>query len=544
MRFGALSVALLALGASITSSFADPASAAGSDDGRPGHPGHGVVRTEDGRLRGAVSPDHVTFSGVPYAAPPVGERRWEPPAPSEPWRGIRDATVPASRCAQLTSDDDGSSTVAGSEDCLYLNVTVPRETRGARLGGARPVVVWVYGGNFVSGSGDEYDPARLAAEGDIVVVTVNYRLGALGFLSSPALDATGHPSGNYGLEDQAAALRWVQSNIAAFDGDPRNVTLAGQSAGSRAVCAQLAAPASQGLFHKVILQSGGCANEAKSKALADEHGVQATAEAGCSAAAAVAQCLRATPVADLLATLPGVGSRVTDRAANDPWGPVVGTPFLPVQPGDAVAAGSAAGLPMLVGTNRDEMSPMVGFEYDARGNPLTAEVYEALIVGAFGEDAAAVLAEYPASAHPSPALALTAVLGDWGGTVGACPALRTAQAATRFAPVFAYEFSEDSGLVYNGFPLGSFHGWELPYLFELSIEGSGYPDLTAEQERLGRDLRAYWAAFARTGNPNGWGRPWWPQFLSSRGTVVGISTQAVAPTPFAANHDCDFWAAR
>ena len=368
---------------------------------------------------------HVTFSDVPYAAPPVGERRFAPPAPPEPWAGVRDATSSTIRCPQVVEDDEGVEIVVGDEDCLHLDVTVPRGS-GSPRGGARPVVVWVHGGNFVDGAAGDYGPARLAAEGDLVVVTVDYRVGALGFLSSPALDAGGHPSGNYGLEDQAAALRWVQRNIGAFGGDPRNVTLAGQSAGSRAVCAHLAAPASEGLFDKVILQSGGCANEAKSKDLADAHGLQVAADVGCADAADVAGCLRAAPVDEIVPTLEQVGSDLTDRAANDPWGPVVGTPTVPVQPGDAVADGATAGVPMLIGTNRDEMSVFVGFEYDAAGHPLTAERYEELIGEAFGDGGAAVLAEYPASAYPSPALALRAVLGDWGGTVGTCPALRTA----------------------------------------------------------------------------------------------------------------------
>lgn len=188
------------------------------------------------------------------------------------------------------------------------------------------------------------------------------------------------------------------------------------------------------------LQSGGCANEAKSKDLADAHGLRVAAEVGCADAADVAGCLRAAPVDELLTTLRGVGSDLTDRAANDPWSPAVGTPILPVQPGDAVADGATTGVPMLIGTNRDEMSAFVGFEYDSVGNPLTAERYEELIGEAFGAHGAGVLAECPAAAYPSPALALRAVLGDWGGTVGACPtrgrcsrtsSRRTAAASTR-----------------------------------------------------------------------------------------------------------------
>ena len=539
MRCRVLALTVLALGTTLTSVVVASPTAASPADREPGHPRPAIVRVETGWLRGAADEDHVTFSDVPYAAPPVGERRFAPPAPPEPWAGVRDATSSTIRCPQVVEDDDGVEIVVGDEDCLHVDVTVPRGS-GRLRGGARPVVVWVHGGNFVDGAAGDYGPARLAAEGDVVVVTVDYRVGALGFLSSPALDA-GYPSGNYGLEDQAAALRWVERNIGAFGGDPRNVTLAGQSAGSRAVCAHLAAPASEGLFDKVILQSGGCANEAKSKDLADAHGLEVAAEVGCADAADVAGCLRAAPVEEIVTTLEEVGSDLTDRAANDRWGPVVGTPTVPVQPGDAVADGTTAGVPMLIGTNRDEMSAFVGFEYDAVGKTLTAERYEELIGEAFGADGAAVLAEYPAAAFPSPALALRAVLGDWGGTVGACPALRTAQDASRHGPVFAYEFQEDSGLVYQGYPLGAFHGWELKYLFDLSMP-NGYPDLTADQQRLARDLRARWAAFAHDGSPNAGGQPWWPPFRSRPQTVVGISTDSFAPTPLAADHHCGFWA--
>ena len=194
----------------------------------------------------------------------------------------------------------------------------------------------------------------------------------------------------------------------------------------------------------------------------------------------------------------------------------------------------------MIGTNRDEMSAFVGFEYDAVGNPLTADRYEELIGEAFGDDGDAVLAEYPASAFPSPALASGAGrLGRDGRRVPG--AAHRAGRLPRHGPVFAYEFQEDSGLVYEGYPLGAFHGWELKYLFDLSMP-NGYPDLTADQQRLARDLRARWAAFAHDGSPNGWGRTWWPSFRPGAQAVVGISTDSFAPTPLAADHHCDFWA--
>jgi len=538
MSFRTITTAAVLTAASLAVVTAATTTSAAASSTEPA--GDDVVRVDGGLVRGQIDADHVTFSGIPYAAPPVGERRWAPPSPADPWTDVRDATTPAAACAQLGSDDDGAPVVTGSEDCLYLNVTAPR---GAPSAAPRPVLVWSYGGGFVSGSGSDYDATRLATTGDLVVVTINYRLGALGFLSSPALDAPGHVSGNVALEDQAAALQWVQRNAAAFGGDPANVTLAGQSAGARAVCAHLASPASQGLFQRAIVQSGACVNEVVTKPVADDRGALATAEVGCAETADVAACLRSLPVDELLTTLPGGRTSVTGRISDDPWGPVAGTPFLPNQPGAAIADGSAADVPLLVGSTRNEMRPFVGFRYDAAGNPLTDVDYEAAIVDAFGDDAPAVLAEYPAADYPSPALALATVVGDWGGGIGSCPTLRTAEAAAGHAPVFAYEFAEDSGLEYEGFPLGAYHSWDLPFVWDVSTAVGQFPELTPEQERLGADIIGYWASFARTGDPNGPGTEPWPRFQPG-GEVLGMSSTSIAPTPFAADHHCDFWATR
>lgn len=267
-------------------------------------PGTGLVRVDSGWLRGSVADDHVTYSAIPYAAPPVGERRWRPPVPPAHWAGVRDATAPSTPCPQAG--------VAGAEDCLLLDVTVPSDVEaGERL----PVLVWLHGGGFSSGAAPEYDGTRLATTGRLVVVTVNYRLGALGFLSAPAIGG-----GNYGLMDQTAALRWVSRNAARFGGDPHEVTLAGQSAGARAVCGHLAAPMSRGLFHRAVIQSGACDNDVPTLATAQALGTRAMAELGCETAA----CLRTRTPADLLTTLRGVGQPVNSRAADKPWGLVAG----------------------------------------------------------------------------------------------------------------------------------------------------------------------------------------------------------------------------
>lgn len=491
----------------------------------PHPPDPGVVRVDSGWLRGSVAEDHVTYSAVPYAAPPVGQRRWRPPARPRSWSGVRDATTPGPACPQNEGE-----VIVGQEDCLYLNVTAPTDTPpGQRL----PVLVWLYGGAFNTGAAHEFDGARLATTGDMVVVTPNYRLGALGFLSAPALEATG---GNYGLMDQTAVLRWVRRNAARFGGDPHNVTLAGQSAGARAVCAHLASPSSRGLFHRAITQSGACDNRVPTLAEAQEFGARATEQLGCAATADVAACLRERPMARIVSVLAGVGFALNGRVADRPWNPVAGTPVLPRQPAEAMRDGSAARVPLLIGGTHDEMRSLV-----LRQASLTEDEYRMMMVQTFGDHADAVLAAYPAAGFDTPALALATVLSDWGGAIGACPVLRTAESAAAHQPVYAYEFAEDSGQFPGGYPMGAYHGLDLPYLWDLHLAQNPYPPLTAEQERLSATMMDYWSAFARTGDPNGPGRPQWTGF-GSTGTVIGLSTNGIAPTPFTADHRCDLWA--
>lgn len=223
-----------------------------------------VVRTDRGLVRGQPQPGYRLFQGIPYAAPPTGSLRWRPPQPVRPWQGTYDATSPRSQCAQLAPPYGGDTTYG--EDCLYLNVTTP--DRAHRRHGL-PVMVWVHGGGNTTGSGSVYNAAKLAVDGDVVVVTVNYRLGPLGWLAHPGLENGAdrrYQAGNYGLLDQQAALRWVQRNARAFGGDPRNVTLFGESAGAADSCANLASPSAAGLFHKVIPESFSCATPVRTEA--------------------------------------------------------------------------------------------------------------------------------------------------------------------------------------------------------------------------------------------------------------------------------------
>lgn len=492
-----------------------------------------VAHTRSGELRGLAYADHLVFSGIPYAAPPVGRLRWRPPEPVRPWHGVRDATRPGPVCPQFA----GNGTITGSEDCLYLNVTIPT----LRAGGSLPVMVWLPGGGFVQGAGSEYDATRLATQGHVIVVTVNYRLGALGFLDLPALRAQSADSGDYGVADQQAALRWVRANIAAFGGNQQQVTLAGQSGGAYSVCANLAAPGSRGLFARAIVQSGPCGNAFVTASEARNRGLAAAAELGCKQPATMLACLRDKPAAALVP----LGARrvftAMGRISDLPWLPVAGTPTLPVQPLAALRAGTAARVPLLQGSTADEMRPFVALQFNPPDQKITAQTYASTLTKAFGPRAAAVLSRYPAGRYPSPAIALATVLTDWGRKLGSCPVLPADDAAARHAPVYAYEWAEDSGQTLAGLPLGAPHSGELPYLFDGSYDQQ--PPLSAPaQLELSRRLISYWTQFAGTGNPNRRGLPLWPRYKAG-GPVLALSAgpHGIATTNFAAAHQCSFW---
>ena len=314
-----------------------------------------LVQTASGAVRGAFADDHLLFAGIPYAAPPVGPLRWRAPQPPARWQGVRDASKFGARCTQdTTNDPDFGRSV--SEDCLTLNVWTPNSSAGRPV----PVMVWIHGGGFVNGSGDIYDSRWMVAQGDIIVVTLNYRLGALGFLAHPALGAN-DDVGNYGFADQQAALRWVHDNIANFGGDPNKVTIAGESAGAMSVCDHLVAPGSAGLFRAAILQSGPCGAETD-RATAEQISVAYAAAAGCADPATAADCLRALPVAKLT-QLPVYFHLSSDGLT----GPISGTAVLPTDAMTAIAAGKAARVPVLIGTNHDEYTLLAAFHFLQRG---------------------------------------------------------------------------------------------------------------------------------------------------------------------------------
>ncbi|WP_199435448.1 carboxylesterase/lipase family protein [Qaidamihabitans albus] len=486
--------------------------------------GPALVRTTDGWVRGRVTADHRIFQGIPYAAPPVGRLRFRASRPVTPWTGILAATRPASGCAQTYLSDSGP-TFYGSEDCLYLNVHIPRDAEAPM-----PVMVFIHGGGLGNGDGGAYDPRRVTRQGGVIVVTLNYRLGALGFLHHPTLGDRW--AGNVGIADQQAALRWVRRDIAAFGGDPGNITLWGESAGAYSVCAQIASPAARGLFDKAITQSGPCGNDFVTSWEARRRAQVAVEELGCANTHPVVACLRRIPAREI-ASVKFQEVRLTRRITNLPWMPVAGTAPIPLQPMTAVRTGIGNIVPMIAGGTRDEMRTFIVDRYNLGLGLITATEYLRLIRELYGEHADEVLAEYPHTRYNSPSIALATVLTDEGQAAGACRQLIFDNLLARRAPLFAYEFTEPSIETTGGFPHGAEHGVDVPYFFD-SYWTNPEP-MPEPKARLAETLIEHWTTFTRTGEP---GRAW----TSYRpGIGRSFSTTYIGDTDLAANHRCAFW---
>lgn len=504
----------------------------------PAHAGVPVVRVQQGQLAGVADSGGSHFLGIPFAAPPVGTLRWRPAQPPAAWTGVRDASQAGAACAQPLSPYGPQS---GSEDCLYLNVWVPP---GTAADASLPVLVWLHGGAFIAGSGGDFDASALAAAGPMIVVTVNYRLGALGFLAHPALgrETRDGASGNYGLTDQQAALRWVQHNIAAFGGDAGRVALAGQSAGGLSVLSQLASPRAAGLFQRAIVQSGTYRLAWASLRDAERAGRNLADTLGCRVR--VADCLRAVPVDTLLAAQIGSGS-TADVALS--WGPNAGAGVLPEQPLSRFADGRFNRVPVLIGTAHDEGRLFTAMEFDEQGAPLTAEGYAAAVETLVGGIAAPlVLREYPLTAYSSPDLAYAAVFGDSGLS---CQGQIIEEILSAQVPTQVYELSDaDAGTVYLpvwSFPYGATHTSDVPYLFP-AVKGHQYPlgpkPFTPESAQLATTMRTLWGRFAADGRAAGAGVPEWPLYSRRAPQVLTLQTPApLVQQGFAQSHHCTFW---
>lgn len=474
------------------------------------------VRTTAGVVKGSSSGGAKgirTFLGIPYAKPPVGDLRWRAPEPPASWSGERDATKFAPRCMQAPIYSDMIFRDELSEDCLYLNVWTPARNANEKL----PVMVWIYGGGFQAGSASEprQDGERLAGKG-VVVVSMNYRLGVFGFYANPELTAESshHASGNYGLLDQAAAIRWVHDNIAAFGGDPGNVTIFGESAGSFSVSAQMASPLNKGMVHKAIGESGAFFSATLAAPMlssAEERGKALLTRAGVSSVGA----LRAIPGDSLL--------KIVTSTQGMSFGPIVDGYFLPRPVPEIYAAGDQLHIPLLAGWNEDEVRGMATL---AAVRP-TTESFTQRVKSQFGENADAVLAAYPAPTDSAAVEAMAALSSDQFISHGTWRWLE-AHRRTAEVPVYRFLFARDipipPGQMANGRPVtardvGARHAGEIEYVFGAL---NSVPKVTWEpaDRALSELMMSYWSNFAKTGNPNGKGLPIWPRYEASTGNAV------------------------
>lgn len=497
-----------------------------------------LVKTQQGVVQGNVQPTFRSFLGIPYAAPPVGNLRWKPPQAHAPWSTTLNATVAGSPCAQTASPFGQAST---NENCLFLNVYTPNPvTTNA------PVMVWIHGGAFVAGEGSDYNPsATLVAQGAIVV-TINYRLGAFGFLALPSLsaeDANGS-SGNYGLQDQQFALQWVHNNIQAFGGNSNNVTIFGESAGGFSVCANIASPDASGLFQRAITESGPCTFPFPTLASVESTDATLAANLGCSQQIATQQtaCLRALTTQQILAAQP-TGFNVGNSSGSIlPFSPNVDGSVLPQSPTNALLSGRFNHVPVLEGTNQTEGRLFIALGFDLTANgPLTAAQYPVVVQALVGAKIAPqVLQEYPLSNFSSPDVALSAIFGDAGFS---CPARAADQLFAASVPTFAYEFNDINApmlfLPPVSFPYGATHTDEIQYLFQIDALASR---LNANQTQLSQQMISYWAQFAKNGNPNSEQTANWADYNSLTDNFQSL----IPPSPeiefgFSQEHNCGFW---
>jgi para-nitrobenzyl esterase len=512
--------------------FVSPGSSATPAAGNPAD--QLTVHTADGWLKGAVSENAREFLGVPYAAPPVYDLRFAPPEQVQPWQGVRSATAQAPACIQFQPSGvrNGQAT---SEDCLYLDIYTPA---GARPGDKLPVVFWMHGGGNTQGTGVIYGGQRFASLTNSIFVSVNYRLGAFGWLTLPQLAASPHGPGNYGLLDQIAALKWVVANIGAFGGDAHDVTIDGQSAGSGAVCNMLASPLATGLFQRGILESGPCSSTTPTVTAAEAMAAQFVATAGCTDPSTVVSCLRGVePYA--IANHAWTPNLVAAEQQVVIRGATAGTPVLPVPPGQAISSGNWNKVPLIIGNVRSESKLLSAFgHFD-----MTADQYVATIKSQYGVNADAVLAHYPASNYPTPFYALAAVGTDPGN------ACRSYWLATRTAPqvpTFEEEFDDPTSPTLFGFQppgidMSNAHSAELAYLWNFTL---GDRPLTNTELALGKQMDRYWGAFAENGDPAVRGQVAWPNVTTGSHPVIDFrpTGNTASTTLFPVEHQCDFWA--
>ncbi|MES2258098.1 MAG: carboxylesterase family protein [Pseudomonadota bacterium] len=463
------------------------------------------VTVKSGALNGtaADAAGIVSFKGIPYAAAPVGNLRWKAPQPVAPWSAPRDATAFGAQCWASTAFGGPIATTNKSEDCLYLNIWSGAKTRDAK----RPVMVWLHGGGFQFGSGSDDDGAVLARK-DVVVVTLNYRLGVFGYLTRPDLDAEsgGHKSGMYGILDQIAALQWVKDNIAAFGGDPDNVTIFGESAGAHAVGMLMSSPLAKGLFHKAIGQSGAFwESEMKSAEVAQGFGDAL----GKQLAATSVDALRAIPALQLQT------ATAWNLTLPTKFSPFVDGYVLPELPYLRFKNGRQIDVPLLAGWNLAEGAVFMPYSLP---HSTVQEFTDTAAARIGAANLPGFLQQYPATSVEEATRSAQALVGDltikyetWSWAV--------LQQKTGRAPVFVYNFGFTSP--YTPVPV---HTAEISYVFGNFLPGAFHPAVapSAQDLLVSNTVQSYWTNFARTGNPNGTGLPVWPQYAGAGSQVSQI----------------------
>lgn len=493
-----------------------------------------------GTLQGETLDSVNQFLGIPYAAAPTGSLRWRAPQAPAPWQGVRHATRVGPACPQILGQYSGAATAGTSEDCLTLNVYAPATPAST----PRPVLVWLHPGSLTMGSGSDYDGKALARRANAIVVTINYRLGALGFLSTTELQQDPTAS-NHALQDQQHALRWVRDNITAFGGDSQRVTLGGNSAGAASTCAHLVSPASAGLFQRAIMQSGPCVRlGSKTMEQARAEADQLASKVNCPNGPGQLACLRSRSADELVAA---AGDGLDALQTANPWAPVIDGHIIPAKITSLIRDGAFHKVPILLGTTADEGRFFVSYSFhQQRGRAMTADDHksaaEVMTGSAFAGSTSRSL--YPAAQHGGIDLAMSALMTDSGF---ACPMLTDASRLSRHAPVYVYEFTDTQAPAPADpyFALGAYHTAELQYLFGAPVFATQLTSApTPEQNALATTIVQQWAAFIASGDPNRASLPKWHSFNELSLPVMNLApgqTRLQAWAAFAQKHRCLTW---